>query len=343
MIKNHGFVGLLVANRSQRKNVLNQYLRYNRTNLKLFCFTPNSIDWEKKSIVGLHRLNRKWVLTKFPFPKVVYNRCYDTHPELLDRLGAIIGKDKCFNHINQFNKQEIYTNLSRWLVDYLPETVPFDKENAVHLLHVHSVIYLKPIYGHKGKGVYRVELMESGEIHISLHYFTPDIIFNDVKQFEDHIQELIGSTPYMIQEGVNIKQFNNQHFDIRALVQKNDRGLWSVTNVVSRIAYKVSYNTSICERACLSLEVLNHLYPPDKVDAIIQSVYNCSLRSAEILDEDKTYHLGEFSVDFVLDNDDRIWIIELNGKPQKDLYNGMRNQFAVYERPIQYAHYLHAH
>ncbi len=155
------------------------------------------------------------------------------------------------------------------------------------------------------------------------------------------MQKLLGSTPYIIQKGVPIRQLNNKSFDIRALVQKNDKGLWSVTNVISRIANISSYNTSICEKACLTTDVLKHLYPRDKVKAIIQSVYNLSLRSAEIMDENETYHLGEFSVDFALDNDDHIGIIELNGKPQKDLYDGIRNQFTVYKRPILYAQYLH--
>ncbi|MFC5648815.1 YheC/YheD family protein [Paenibacillus solisilvae] len=343
MNNNHGFVGILVANRNQRKYVLQQYLQTNKTNMKLFCFTPHSINWKNKSIVGLHRSNRKWALSKFPFPQVVYNRCYDTHQELIERLETLIGKDKCFNRINQFNKHEVHTNLSRWLFDYLPVTVPFDKENALHLLEVHKVLYFKPVYGHKGKGVYRVEMKNSGEIHIGLYYFAPKIILKDSKPFDETIQKLIGSTPYIIQKGVHIRQLNNKIFDIRALVQKNDKGLWSVTNVVSRIAHKGSYNTSICEKACLSVEVLKRLYPPDKVNAIIQSIYNLSLRSAEIMEENKIHHLGEFSVDFALDNDDHIWIIELNGKPQKDLYDRIRNQFAVYKRPIQYAQYLHTH
>lgn len=341
MNKNNGYVGILVANRNQRKNVLKQYLRYNTTNMKLFCFTKNAIDWKNKSVVGLHRSYGKWVQSKFSFPQVIYNRCYHTDKELIERMGALIGKDKCFNHINQFNKQEIYENLNKWLDDYLPLTIPFEKENTMELLEAHRVLYLKPFYGHKGKGVYRLELKDSGEIHFSLHYFAPTFIYKDAKQFEDNIEQFIGTTPYIIQKGVQIQQFNNKCFDMRALVQKDDKGNWSVTNVVSRVAHKGSYNTSICEKVCLTKEVLNQLYPEDKVEAIIQSVYNISLRSAEIMDENKAYHLGEFSVDFALDSDEHIWIIELNGKPQKDLYDEIRNQASVYKRPIEYAQFLY--
>ncbi|ANY66251.1 hypothetical protein BBD42_07060 [Paenibacillus sp. BIHB 4019] len=334
------YVGILVANRNQRKYVLKQYLPYATADMKIFCFTPHTIRWESNKIIGLHRSNRKWALSKFPFPQVVYNRCYLTNFKLIERLQAVIGPNKCFNPLNQLNKLEIHNHLSKWLVDYLPVTMPFEQANLVPLLEFHKMLYFKPYYGNKGNGVYRAELLSSGEIHIGHHYFSPTIILRDAGQLQSCMQKLVGSTPYLIQAGVHIRQVNHQNFDIRALVQKNEQGLWSVTNVISRIAHKGSYNTSICEKACLTSEILNQLFPPQQTNAIIQSIYNVSLRSAEILDDAGCYHLGEFSVDLALDQEGHIWIIELNGKPQKNLYDGIRQSSAVYKRPIEYAHYL---
>ncbi len=337
------FVGIMVSNRKQRKYVLKQYLHHNSAHMKLFCFTPSEINWNQKSIMGLHRANQKWVLSRFSFPNVVYNRCYGTDHEVVERLGAMIGINKCFNHINQFNKHEIHKKLNVWLFEHLPETVLYSRENVIHLLEAHKVLFFKPFFGHKGVGVYRAELKDSGEIHIGHHYFSPEIVAGDALQFQESMHKLLGSTPYIIQQGVNIRQWKGQVFDIRALVQKNEMGTWSVTNLASRIAEKGCYNTSIYKQVSLSKEVLKHLYPPDKVNAIIRSVYDISLRTAEIIDTNTIYHLGEFSVDLALDNDAHLWIIELNGKPQKDLYAGIRNQYAVYKRPIQYAHYLCKH
>ncbi|XID90870.1 YheC/YheD family protein [Paenibacillaceae bacterium WGS1546] len=343
MKKPKGLVGIMVANRIQRKYVLNQYLKYNNASVKLFCFTPSSIDWKRRQIVGIYRKNRKWTAGKFPFPQVVYNRCYGTDQELIRRLATAIGMDKCFNHINQLNKSEIYDYLNRWLADYLPETAIYEQGNEVELLRKHNVVYFKPFYGNKGKGVYRAELTGTGEIHVGHHYFSPKWIFKREAEFQDHVRRLLGSNPYIIQKGIPVHRIKDQVFDIRALVQKNENGLWSVTNLVSRIAFKGSYNTSICVKACLADEVLKPLYPPDRVDAIKTSIYNISLRTAEIIEMNTPYHLGEFSVDVALDHDAHPWIIELNGKPQKDLYNGIRNRSVVYMRPIQYAKYLCGH
>lgn len=340
MNKGSGSIGIMVANRHERKYVLKKYLDCNTTNLKLFCFTPSEIDWKRGKITGIHRLNRKWLLSKFSLPQVVYNRCYRTNHQIIERLEKIVGSNKYFNYVNQFNKYEIHKNLSQWLDQYLPETVLYDKENASRLLDVHNVIYFKPCYGNKGKGVYRVEMKASGEIHIGDHHFLPKTVLGDPIQFPEKIHKLIGSTPYIIQKGIDIQQLNDQVFDIRVLVQKNKKGLWSVTNVVSRIAHKGYFNTSMCEKVSLSEEVLKHLYPSEKVNVIIQSIYDISLRTAEIIETSNNYHLGELSVDIALDKSGSVWIVEVNGKPQKDLYDKFDKRFRVYKRPLEYAKFL---
>lgn len=336
----NGYVGILVASSAQRKYVLKQYLRYNTTGAKLFCFTPSSIDWKKRIIVGLHYAKRNWAVRAFPFPKAVYNRCYGTNQPTIQRLGAAIGNDKCFNHINRFNKHDIHACLYERIPQFMPQAFVYSKDKAMELLRIYKTLYFKPCYGNQGKGVYRAELQPTGDIHVGHHYFSAKSINKDLREFSDSIDKLIGSTPYIMQAGIEAKQWNERTFDIRALVQKNIYGEWNVTIVASRVAYKGSYNTSICEKICLSIDILSSLYPPDQANAIMESIYGASYMSAAFIDQHTSYHLGEFSVDFVLDRDGRAWIIELNGQPQKSLFDDLPQQQEVYRRPIQYASYL---
>ncbi|MFC5402813.1 YheC/YheD family protein [Cohnella soli] len=341
MNSKNGLVGILVANQRQRKYALSQFLSHNAAGMKLISFTPSSIDWKQRTVIGLHRVKGKWAVGRFPLPQVVYNRCYGTEPKQIERLDAAIGGGKCFNKINQLNKLDIYNVLNRWLTDYLPETVLYDPENALNLLERYKVVYFKPFYGNMGRKVYRAEINSAGEILIGHHYFSPKTIAKNLDSFHEKVGQLLGSTSSIVQRGIPIQQTNGQVFDIRSLVQKNEKGLWSVTNLVSRIAYKGSYNTSIFVKVCQSEEVLKQLYPAAKVKEIMTSIYDISLRSAEIIDMSTDYHLGEFSVDVALDNDSHPWIIELNGKPQKELYKEIANRSVVYQRPIQYARYLY--
>ncbi|MBW7458375.1 YheC/YheD family protein [Paenibacillus sepulcri] len=340
MYRNGALLGIMVATRKIRKSSLINYLRHNTTHLNLFCFTPADIDWQRNRITGLHRSRGKWAISIFPFPKVIYNRCYELKQEMIEQLEAIIGRNKCFNHINHLNKYETHNHLTKSLVPYLPETLPFDRKNAVEMLAAHKLLYLKPCYGNKGKGVYRIELKDSGEIHIGEHYIQPSIIASNIPQFLESVQTLLGSETYIIQRGVPTQRLAGRIFDIRVLVQKNKTGIWSVTSVISRVAYKGCFNTSIFEKMCSSIEAFNYLYPQEQAGAILNRIHEISLQAAKTIETGSGLHLGELSVDLALDNDCHPWIIEVNGKPQKSLYQAFRNKSTVYKRPLEYAHFL---
>ncbi|UUZ90958.1 YheC/YheD family protein [Paenibacillus sp. P25] len=253
MAKNKGYIGIMVANRGQRKGILQRYLRSKTSNVRLYCFTPSSVDWKSKTITGLHRSGHTWKQRRFPFPEVVYNKCYTPDRKWMRGFKRELGKDKCFNHITQFDKLEIYGVLSGTeLRRYLPDTVAYDQERVTGLLEAYPVLYLKPCKGWQGKGVYRVELKESGEIHIGHHHFKPELIAPNVSAFLEAMHQRIGEKPYIIQRGIEAQQVNGHNFDIRVLVQKNKKGFWTVTNTVSRIAHAHYFNTGICEKVVLS-------------------------------------------------------------------------------------------
>ncbi|AFC29167.1 hypothetical protein PM3016_2279 [Paenibacillus mucilaginosus 3016] len=338
--KKTGLLGIMVADAKVQKAVLARYARYNTTKMRLFSFTPSDIDWERKKITGLHRIDRNWKKGLFPFPDIIYNRCYEVNEDLIDRLEAVMGKNKCFNHINHLNKYEMYGHLSQSLDAFLPETIPYDKKTAADFLTAHKLLYLKPCLGNKGQGVYRVEMKESGQIHIGEHHIQSLFIAQDLSQFLEKMDEYLGSTPYIIQQGVNVRTLVDRVFDIRVLVQKNRAGLWSVTSAVSRVSYSGCFNTSLFEHMYATQDFLQYLYTPEKAQALMLSIHDVSLKAAECIETYGSLHLGELSVDLALDCDDRPWIIEVNGKPQKNLYKHFESYGTAYKLPLEYAHFL---
>ena len=67
-----------------------------------------------------------------------------------------------------------------------------------------------------------------------------------------------------------------------------------------------------------------------------------SVNAAQVL-ESHMAGVGELAVDFVLDREMKLWIIEINGKPQKSIYQDIKNFKSaelVYRRPMEYAYYL---
>lgn len=95
------------------------------------------------------------------------------------------------------------------------------------------------------------------------------------------------------------------------------------------------YVTNICG-AIRSLE-----YILGNDIALMEQIVDVALETAETLEKDGL--LGELSVDFGIDQDHQPWIIEVNGKPAKELFAKL-NDMAMIERvylcPIEYALYL---
>jgi hypothetical protein len=334
------YVGIMVATRRERKHVLRKYKLDSSTNLKLFSFMPSGIKWNRKRVVGLQRVNRKWVVREFPFPKVVYNRYYQSSPGISGRLEQSIGPAKCFNLINHLNKLSVFTYLCEELVQHIPVTIPYSREEAFNQSQEHQIIYLKPVLGNKGIGVYRVEKKPSGAYHLGSHYHLPAICVESPDLFMNIMDELTGSVPYLVQQGISILDWNGHTFDIRVLVQKNGKGQWSTAKAISRVAYNGSFNTSICESVCDTNHILNQLFPPDRAAEIMQTIQGVCLQAAGIIEAKSGTHMGEYGVDLVLDHAGQVWIIEVNGKPQKDLYEDLGKDNIVYKRPIEYARYL---
>ncbi|MCR8645906.1 YheC/YheD family protein [Paenibacillus sp. N1-5-1-14] len=340
-LENHPLIGILVTKRNSRKRILELYQRYHNLNLKLCAFTPADILWEEQRIIGVSLKKGIWKQRSFPFPHVVYNRCYNKKLITIQRLEEAIGRNKCFNNINFFNKWDLYNLLKKSnLNPYVPDTFLYHEVNIFKVLDKYKLVYIKPSYGLKGRSVYRVELTDNGDIHISMHSLAPRNIYRRNEGIQEKLDELLGLKQYMVQQGIRMRQLDHQYFDIRVLVQKGIIGEWAVSTITCRVAYKHYFNTSMCETIYDVADILPQLFSPEETNEILQSLYEVSVTAAQ---EAETYigTLGELSVDFVLDEQRKLWIIELNGKPQKSIYEDLKSvNRIIYSRPLEYAYYL---
>ncbi|GEM_PF-4402130 len=80
-------------------------------------------------------------------------------------------------------------------------------------------------------------------------------------------------------------------------------------------------------------------HDPRKVLAKLKGL---SRKVARLL-EKRFVMLGELSVDFALDTEGKVWIIEVNGKPDRNLFFALRDEELIQRilaRPLEYACYL---
>lgn len=334
-------LGIMVSRRSRRRNILKLYQQYNNLKLKLCSFTPNDIRWRRRKIIALCKIKGKLRKRKLALPKVIYNRCYIIPNQTLGRLEKLIGKNKCFNYQNRLSKWEIYNILSNTpLNNHLAKTYLYDE---IQLFQNPNLLFLKPHYGFQGKGIYRLEKLENGVINISKDTLAPWFICRNNESFKQKLDELINEkNEYLIQEAIPLLLINNRYFDFRVLVQKNHLGVWEVSTIVSRVAHEGYYNTSITESVLTIEGVLKVMFPPMKIKQLYDLLKTLSIDAATAIDG-KIKSMAELSVDFGLDVNGALWIIEVNGNPQKNIYQNvpnLDNKALVFKRPLQYARFL---
>ncbi len=122
------------------------------------------------------------------------------------------------------------------------------------------------------------------------------------------------------------------------LVQKNGRGQWDITADMSRVCFKESFVSNFVYALQTAEEALAGIENGSEVLSTIEEI---SIHAANVL-ERRLGLLGEISVDFGIDMDYKPWIIEVNGKPYKQVFSEFGNGTfeRVFRTPIEYALYL---
>lgn len=337
-------IGIMVSRKKQRRRILKLYHSRWRKDLEtqLCTFTPGDVCEQTQTVTGIIKAKRGLKEKVLAPPNAVYNRCYNRSTKIFDSLDKMIGK-KYFNAITHLNKWVVYTLLKESDVGiYLPETFLYDGSMIIDRLEEWKLLYLKPVHGNKGRKVNRLELTENGEVLVSSHSLAPRHILEKNEDIRQKLKGILGRRKFIMQEGIPSQRTEQSLFDLRVLVQKNIKGTWTVSAVVSRVAYEGFFNTGIFQQIYDAEFFLPQLIGEDSGVRLLEDLRTISIHAAQLLDGHLGL-LGELSVDFILDEDDRPWIIEVNGCPQKSIYRGIEDFHhiePVYRRPLEYAYYL---
>ncbi|QHW32338.1 hypothetical protein GZH47_17010 [Paenibacillus rhizovicinus] len=342
-MENLTLIAIMVSTRSSRERTLRLYQRYCAPNIRLYAFCPDDMIWSERRIIGLSRYKDGWKQRAFPFPRVVYNRCFNKKTATVQRLEEAIGKNKCFNVINFFNKWYLYNFLKPSVVaPYVPDTFLYNREALPALLKRYRLMFIKPLHGSMGKFVYRIEWKENGEIHVAMHSLSATYICAGTEELQTLLDKHLGEQRFLIQQGIRSHLLSQRHFDIRVLMQKNGKGEWAITNIVTRFAHRRFFNTAVCEAVADAAEILPVIFEPGEIGESARTLEAASRGAAQAA-ETQLGLLGELSVDFIVDTRKKLWIIELNGKPHKSVYSDLKGiafEQRIYRRPMEYAAYL---
>lgn len=297
---------------------------------------------------------QKWRHTFVPVPDVVYNRIpfrkNEIQPEVQQTIQACLSS----NHVSLFNPSFFnkwslfeWLNQSNVTKKYIPETQKLSSSlDLKHLLGQYPVVYLKPVKGKAGKGIMRLERQNlkgkkpSYRLCIQDDNILENRMHESISSLWQDISGRVGTKEYIMQQGIALTHFKNRAYDLRALVQKDSDGEWSVTGIGARVAGKMSITTHVPRGGSIDKprKLLTYVFGAHRADQILKRTHKAALQLARQIERSSGHHLGEMSMDLGIDASGRIWFFEANSKPMK--FDEPKIRQKSLERMIHYGLHL---
>jgi glutathione synthase/RimK-type ligase-like ATP-grasp enzyme len=228
---------------------------------------------------------------------------------------------------------------SKDMKTYIPETKRLDLKSLKQMLDEYKMVYIKPNNGTGGFGVMRVAVKkpEGGKTCFECRGGFRSQMFTTYRGLYRALMKRAGKRHFIVQKGVHLLKYHGRPFDIRIMVQQNKAGEWVSTGQVGRVAHPKKIVTNFHNGGRpLPLQMLLTAHMGKKKNAAtIGHLNEVSLKAAKSL-QSRYKRIKEVGVDIGLDNKLNPWIIEVNTRPDRYIFNQLRDK-RMYRRICRYA------
>lgn len=298
--------------------------------------------------------DKQWKRQWFPLPQIIYNRIplrEDENKKSVHRKIRECMKHDSIKLFNPyfFNKWRLFDWLrsNRSTRSLVPNTKRLrSSDSLAAMLSQYGRLYLKPESGKAGNGIM---LLKEDHVDSSMMYSLTiqgerrrDEIYKTSKLplLWKRIKAETRGVPYIMQQGIELAKYHNRHFDIRLLVQKSGKGIWSVTGVGARLAGLKRITTHVPQGGSVEdpEKMLFPTFGTEYTAILMNSLKSNALLIARQIEKGSGYTLGEMSMDLGVDREGNIWFFEANAKPMKFDEPHIRKKSL--ERIFQFSQYL---
>lgn len=207
------------------------------------------------------------------------------------------------------------------LAPYLPQTVWWQPKRLFELLKEYGLVYLKPDKGGGGSGIICIEQVRSHRYEV--RYLTRRQVITGEKTLLSLLKRWMHPHKrYLMQQGIRLARVSGRPFDIRIIVQKPHQN-WMAMGMAAKVAAKekIVTNRSSGGMAFPVSPLLQaglgwHEEHVQKFQQLLQWI---ALRTASTL-SNRFSGLRVLGLDIGVDEQGRVWIFEVNTRPQFHLF-----------------------
>lgn len=359
-----GSLGIMVAERGTTPPFSNDRfyrqlsLAGSRQGLAVYVFSPLGINWTLRRVTGYawNPNTVQWEKQLLPLPDLVYDRFFYSRSRPFVPARTAIRKLRAWPYtrflgIGLPDKYRVHRLLSGdgTIAPHLPDLC-----KVTRLVHVRAMLarygdlVLKPLGGSQGKGIFRLTAMNNrpGSFRATgrdrkNRFFCRH--FGNARELAAWLLDRMKGCPHTAEPYRHLATRAGEPFDIRTFLQKNHRGRWQFVGMAARIgqAGKLTSNLHGGGRAEPARALLEAEFG-DRAGELADKIRALSMHIARVL-EQKHGRLVELGADFGIDRSGSIWLLEVNSRPGRAIFDRIGDRSAAKQaikNPIHYACYL---
>lgn len=297
-----------------------------KVGLTLYHFSMDQVHLRERCIMGYYWSARDnaWLRRKFPFPDILYLRGGIT--KAYTPVFKELLKDIYFNNgraINypRFNKWHLYQTIAQYeaIRPYLPVTITVNEPNDIRrMLQKFGKIYLKSHNGRKGEGVFKVETLPRGAYRYSFFdHYSSRLTYQYVSGFPALLRviyQFFSGRRFLAQQAIELISFHDRLIDMRAEMQRNGSGNLEIVGISVRLGQPHSPIATHGDAYSFDHFFTQILpYPRDRLEMLRSAIEKFLFTVYHCIEA----HYGEYveiGIDFGLDINGRLWLIEPNSQ-----------------------------
>lgn len=322
--------------------------------MQLFAFAPWTWNPRDDSVKGWswNEQSRDWEPSNRRLPSVVYDRAWPESEEEKLRYRRALKAVQTAKRLVLLNgslphKGKVYEMLVKEseFVAYLPPTALYEGASSLALwLRKHNgAAFLKPVAGSQGKRVLAITLDSGGGAALSGRDDRNRPLIRSYDNSAEALRRIdrwIGDRKYLMQPLLDMRSGSGEPYDLRALMQKNRRGRWSLTGIAARIGAPSSVTANLHGggKAAPAAGTLIAQFGERRGGELLEEI--AKLSSSIVTRLEQTFgRFAEIGLDFGIERSGKLWFLEANSKPGRSAMSsaGEGAAAAAAEQPLSYA------
>ena len=320
------YIGLLISEEDEKLTAsrLRKKMAYVREYPKLHgavaVFALNKVDTASRLIEGYcyNPVKNYWQRGIFPYPSSIY-RTIGLSEKWKNHFLSAIG-DKMFND-TFFSKWKMYqwfSNDTR-INSHIPYTILYQShQDVLDLLQKFKKIYIKPVSGLRGRRI--VQISMENKLFVFKYReggINSKVTLENPSEVSEFIQKRFNNGRYLIQQAIELLEYEGGTVDFRCIMQKNQSNSWVCKTIIGRQGDKGSIVSNISGggTAFRAVDILVKAIPSSQENVFVlnKKIEYFAVDVCNALDE-FGINCGTLGLDIGVDTQGGLWLIEINNR-----------------------------